>query len=81
MKEGITFLRYKQVSARTGRTRASLNYLIPIGLFVKPIRLSERTAGFPKHEVDAILEAQYKGASVDEIRSLVQALHNARKAA
>ena len=74
----IKFLRFPQVSERTGRTRPSLNYLIQNGLFPRPVKLSMRAAGFPESEIEAILRAQVRGASVEEIKGLVCQIHAQR---
>jgi len=75
---GIKFLRFPQVVEKTGRTRPSINYLIKHGQFPRPILLSARAVGFPASEVEQILNAQVRGFSVDQIRSLVCQIHAQR---
>jgi len=75
----IRFLRFPQVSERTGRTRPSLNYLIQNGQFPRPIKVSARAAAFPEYEVEAVMNAQIRGFSVDQIKGLVSQIHAQRR--
>jgi prophage regulatory protein len=50
-------------------------------LFPKPIKLSARAAGWPLHEIDALVAARVAGRSDNEIRALVTRLEASRTAA
>ena len=69
------------VRSKTGLPRSSLYSLISRGLFVKPVALGPRTAGWPDDEVDALNAARIANKSDDEVRALVQRLEAARKVA
>jgi prophage regulatory protein len=48
----------------------------------RPVKISgARAAGWPQHEISAVIDARIAGASDDEIRALVERLHEARKSA
>ena len=74
-------LRLSTVLDRTGKTRSPLYADMAAGLFVRPIKLSARAAGWPEHEIDQIIAARISGADDKGIRKLVQRLHEARKTA
>lgn len=72
-------LRLKAVLERTGKTRSPLYADIQSGLFVKPVKLGLRAAGWPESEVSQINSARIAGQSQKAIRDLVKRLHEARK--
>ena len=74
-------LRLPQALAQTGDSRSTHYLKIIRGLMTQPVRLGERAVGWPKHEIDAILNARIAGKSDEEIRDLVVTLEVARKAA
>jgi prophage regulatory protein len=73
-------LRLPAVIERIGKTRSPLYADIQAGLFVKPIKLGPRAAGWPESEVGKVIEARIAGASNAHIRELVRHLHDKRKA-
>jgi prophage regulatory protein len=75
-------LRLDPVLDKTGDTRSPHYSKIAAGLFTQPVKLGGvRAAGWPEHEVDAIVAARIAGASADQIRALVRRLHEQRKTA
>ena len=74
----LPLLRRPAVYARYPLGRTQLYANIQRGLFVKPIRLSERAVAWPAHEVDALCAARIAGKSDDEIRALVSQLEASR---
>jgi len=79
MKNAI--LRLPAVKTASGYPRSTLYLRISQGLWTKPVRLGERSRGWPAHEVEAINAARIAGKSEDEIRALVVMLEAARKSA
>ncbi len=76
----MRILRVDVTLERTGDTRSPLYDKVAKGLFTKPVKVGERAAGFPEHEVDALIAARVAGASADQIRRLVEKLHEQRTA-
>jgi len=75
----MSILRMPAVKAETGwRSHASVYNAINAGLFVKPVKIGQRSVGFPDDEVRAICAARIAGKSDDEIRELVSHLHAKR---
>lgn len=75
----MSILRMPAVKAETGhRSHASIYNAINAGLFVKPVKIGERSVGWPDDEVKAICAARIAAKSDDEIRELVNALHAKR---
>jgi prophage regulatory protein len=64
-------LRLRTVLERTGCSRSGLYARIPDGLFPRPIALGARAAAWPKHDIDAVLAAMIRGATDEEMRTLV----------
>ena len=76
----LRILRPKETLQRTGDTRSPLYAKSATGLFTRPIKISgARAAGWPEHEVDAIIAARISGATDNDIRKLVCKLHEQRK--
>jgi len=69
------------VLAETGlNSHATIYGDIHAGLFTVPVQIGERAVGWPDTEVKAILAARIAGKTDDQIRELVNKLHNARMA-
>lgn len=76
----MPILRMPAVKAETGhRSHASIYNAIKAGLFTRPVPIGLRAVGWPADEVLAINAARIAGKSEDEIRRLVDALHEKRK--
>jgi prophage regulatory protein len=72
-------LRMPAVKAETGhKSHASIYNAINAGLFTDPVKIGERSVGWPDDEVKAICAARIAGKSDDEIRELVNRLHAKR---
>lgn len=72
----MSILRIPSVLAETGyRSHASIYSAIKAGLFTNPVKLSERSVGWPDDEVKAINAARIAGKSDEDIRALVSRLH------
>ena len=76
----MRILRVDVTLDRTGDTRSPHYDKVAKGLFTKPIKIGERAAGWPEHEVDALIAARVAGASTEQIRCLVEKLHEQRTA-
>lgn len=73
-------LRIKGVIERLGKSRSPIYADIQSGVFVRPIKLGERAAGWPEHEVEQIIAARIRGDNDEALRKLVRRLHEARLA-
>lgn len=60
------------------RSHASIYGLIRVGLWTQPVKIGERSSGWPDDEVKAINAARIAGASDEQIRELVNQLHAKR---
>ena len=76
----MRILRVDATLERTGDTRSPHYDKVAKGLFTKSIKIGERAAGWPEHEVDALIAARIRGDSADQIKKLVAKLHEARRA-
>lgn len=76
----IRFQRIPDTLKQGGDSRSVFYRLMDEGLFTKPVKISERCAVHPIHEVEAILGARLGGATPDQLRGLVADLHERRKA-
>lgn len=75
----MSLLRMPAVKAETGhRSHASIYNAIRAGLFTNPVPIGQRAVGWPDDEVKAINAARIAGASDEQIRDLVKALHAKR---
>lgn len=75
----MAILRLPAVKAETGhRSDASIYTMIRAGLFTKPVRISQRSVGWPSDEVQAINIALIAGQSKEQICALVETLHRRR---
>ncbi len=71
--------RIEQCKAEAGyRSHASIYGLIRDGLWTQPVKIGERSSGWPDDEVKAINAARIAGASDEQIRELVKQLHAKR---
>jgi prophage regulatory protein len=61
------------------RSTASIYNNIKVGLWTEPVRIGQRSVGWPSHEVEAINKARIAGATDEQIRKLVTQLHEHRK--
>lgn len=75
----MKILRIDETLAITGDTRSPLYSKVATGLFPRPVKLGRRAAGWPAHEVEAVLVARAAGATDDELTKLVSKLHDSRK--
>ena len=77
----MRILRLKTTLDRTGDTKSPHYDKVSKGLFTRPIKIGgERAAGYPEHEVDALIAARVAGASTEQIKRLVEKLHEQRTA-
>ena len=77
----MSILRMQSVKAETGHaSHASVYTAIHDGLFTVPVPIGQRSVGWPDTEVKAINAARIAGKSDDQIRELVNKLHQARMA-
>lgn len=70
----LTFLREPQLRKRRARCKPKNYKDISDGLLTPPIKLGARCSVWPEHEINALLAAEIRGASQDEIRALVNKL-------
>lgn len=75
-----TLLRLPAVMSATGLARPTVYVRIKNGLFVRPVKISERAVAWPAEEVAAINAARIAGKSDEEIRELVTQLEQQRVA-
>lgn len=75
----IRFQRIPDTLKQGGDSRSVFYRLMDEGLFTKPVKISERCAVHPIHEVEAILGARLGGATPEQLRKLVADLHEKRK--
>ncbi len=69
-----TLLRRPQVEALTGLKRATIYQRMTDGLLPRPVKVGVRVSGWPAREITAVNEALIRGASDDQIRTLVSDL-------
>lgn len=75
----MAILRIETCKAEAGyRSNASIYNLIREGLWTAPVKIGERSSGWPDTEVKAICAARIAGQSEDQIRELVKRLHAKR---
>jgi prophage regulatory protein len=80
LRQALNILRRKAVLAKMGDSNTNFYGRIKAGLFTSPIKLGERSSGWPEHEVEAILAARIAGVSNERIRELVARLETDRLA-
>lgn len=72
-------MRMPAVMAETGnRSHASIYNHIKAGLFTDPVKIGDRSVGWPSDEVNAICAARIAGQTDEQIRELVISLHARR---
>ncbi len=77
----MSILRMTAVKAETGHaSHASVYTAVHDGTFTVPVPIGQRAVGWPDHEVKAIIQARIRGDSAEQIRALVNKLHDARMA-
>lgn len=75
----MSILRIEDCKAEAGyRSNASIYGLIRDGLWTDPVKISERSSGWPDYEVKAICTARIAGQTEEQIRELVKRLHAKR---
>lgn len=74
-----TIWRLPQALAESGKTRSPWYQDIQRGLMTTPVKLGRRAAGWPAEEIKAINQARIAGKTEQQIRDLVERLHQARK--
>lgn len=75
-------LRLPAVKSAFGYSSDGAVYLnIDAGLLPKPVKVGPRASAWPEAEIEHILTARAGGATDEQIRALVNTLHDARKAA
>lgn len=75
----MSIFRIPAVLNETGhRSHASIYNAINAGTFTKPVKIGERSVGWPSEEVQAINAARIAAKSDAEIRELVNRLHAKR---
>jgi prophage regulatory protein len=72
-------LRLPEVKRQSGYPRSTLYLRIKQGLWPKPIKLGERSVGWPAHEISQLILARIAGKTTDEIRELVDRLEADRQ--
>jgi prophage regulatory protein len=72
-------LRLPDVKSVTGLSRSTIYLYIQKGYLTKPVRLGERSVGWPESELSALLSARIAGKSDEDIRVLVEELEAMRK--
>jgi prophage regulatory protein len=71
--------RIQACKAESGdRSNASIYNRVRVGLWTKPVRIGQRSVGWPDYEVQALVAARIAGKTDDEIRDLVDRLHAKR---
>jgi len=71
-------IRMSNVERETGYSRSTIYMRIKAGLFPKPVSIGAKSVGWPGNEVAAVNSWRIAGKSDDEIRNLVETLHNRR---
>lgn len=75
----MQILRMTAVKATTGhKSHASIYTAVNEGLFTQPVQIGQRAVGWPDTEVQAICTARVAGATSDQIKALVNQLHEKR---
>lgn len=68
-----------RVCQKRGDRNSKLYADIGQGLCTKPVKIGARGSRWPEHEIDAVLHARMAGATDDQVRSLVNRLHELRQ--
>jgi prophage regulatory protein len=78
MDHYTAILRLPKVLAISGCSRSYIYQLINEGLWPKSVRLGARAVGWPERDVSAVCAARIAGQSNEEIRRLIEQLHQNR---
>ena len=74
-------LRKPAVKAAMGhRSDTSVQNAVRDGLCTKPVAIGARAIGWPSREIEVLVNARIAGKTNDEIRALVNRLHEQRAA-
>lgn len=73
-----SLLRLPAVMSATGLPRSTLYLRIKQNLLPPPVKIGERCAAWPSHEIEAINAARIAGKPDEEIRDLVNELQKRR---
>ena len=73
-----TILRRPHVQAACGLSRSSLYAHVNLGTFTRPVRIGQRSVGWPSREVEALNTARIAEVDDTAIRQLVVRLHAER---
>jgi prophage regulatory protein len=76
----IALQRLPTLCARLGLTRPTIYKKIGAGLLPRPVKVGDVSV-WPSNETDAVIAAQIRGASDDELRQIVADLVAARTSA
>ena len=75
----MPILRMPDTKAETGyASHASIYANIKAGTFTNPVKIGQRSVGWPSEEVKVINAARIAGQTDDELRELVKRLHAKR---
>ena len=75
----MAIIRIEACKAEAGyRSNASIYNNVRAGTWTDPVKIGERSSGWPDYEVKAICAARIAGQTDDEIRELVKRLHTRR---
>lgn len=80
MTHAATFQRLPAVLAARGVARATHYRDISRGLWTRPVKIGDHLAAWPAHETQALITAATGGASSEQIKELVERLHEQRQA-
>jgi len=69
----------REVLRRTGYSRTTLHNKINESLFIRPIKFGERNTVWPQSEVEAFLKFIISEPSNEQVKELVQQIHDRRK--
>jgi prophage regulatory protein len=70
--------RLPRILATTGKSRSSFYFSLARGLWTKPVKLSQRSVGWPASEVNLLIKALIAGLDEHSLREIVLDLERAR---
>jgi prophage regulatory protein len=76
----LVLQRRRDVLAQLRESNSGFYSKIQKGELPPPVRVGERCSAWPSHEIDAIVNARIAGATVEQMRQLVQQLVEQRAA-
>lgn len=74
----MKMLRMRPMLDKGGRTKTPVYRDIGAGLWPRGVKLGAREVAWPEHEIDAVLAARTAGQTDEQVKALVQRLHEAR---